>query len=341
MRLTVCPPRTPHRLRELKQLVTDWVSSPALAELVSLTDPDLELVGSTRDHLATLVGFSGAWDFRGRARAKVGQAEMRSQDAGGAARWLIEAADIDDATSTRIRDLADELGLVTAQLPEGRSFDYVLVLGGARLSNLLRPQRAAQLIRSAAIKAGELVLLAGTRPVMETERDATDTYAPSAATEFDLMNQGAATSFGLQVDRATITEHDDPKPYASWRKWSFAPPASELDIPVVSLAAPSLEPDGRRANSADSYAFFADHLGPQLGRSCLLVTSQIYVPYQHFEAVRNLALKFDLELETVGVPVEQQPSLQGMQSAVNYLQEVRSTILSMQRLYDQHLVDVD
>jgi hypothetical protein len=332
--ISVCPPRSQARLAELRSQLTEWVSSAALAELVAMTDAATVITGSLRERLAALEEFSAAWDYRGRAHAA--QVATASQDAGAAARWLIEG-DFTPEQDGRIRELAANLGLVNAQAPSRSSFDYVLVLGGARLSNLLRPQYAAELIRDKQVKAGELVLLGGARPVMDSERDATDTYAPGAQTEFDLMNMGGGRSFGLDLARAEQEVHNDEQANASWRIWSFDAASSELQVPVVSMAAPSREPNLRRANSADSYAFFASHLDPQLGRSCLLVTSQIYVPYQHLEAVRNLALPFDLELETVGFPPSWHSELQGMQTGANYLQEIRSTILSARRLYEQYL----
>ena len=335
----MCPARSPDRLRGLERQISEWSSCEALAELVALTDPALQLPTATRDRLAALEQFSSAWDFRGRARSQYA-ASGGSQDSGGSARWLIEETSMDATINGRILHLADKLGLVVADAPIGQSFDSVLVLGGARLSNLLRPQRAAELLKRATIKAAEVVLLSSTRPVMASERDATDTYAPAAESEFELINHGAAIAFGLRLGRARAEQRDDDNLNSRWRIWSFDPSDSELGIPVVSMAAPSLEPDKRRANSADAYAFFAQHMAHRIGGSCLLVTSQIYVPYQHLEAVRSLALKFDIELETVGVPPAQRAGLQGMENPVNYLQEIRSTILSARALYEEYLVDI-
>jgi hypothetical protein len=340
VRMSVCPRRTPARLAELERQISEWFASEALAELVALSDPALRLPTNTRDRLAALEQFSSAWDFR-RGQGRIAHTETtRSQDAGGSARWLIEATDIDTTTEVRIHMLADELGLVRASSPVGQSFDSVLVLGGARLSPLLRAQRAAELVKSMTIKPAEIVLLSSMRPVMSSERDATDTYAPGADSEFDLITHGAAIAFGLRLDRAHVEQHDEENPNASWRIWSFDAADNDLGIPIVSMAAPAREPGSRRANTADSYAFFAErHLNGQAGRSCLLVTTQIYVPYQHLEGVRNLALPFDLELETVGLPQRKWAGLQGMDRAANYLQEIRSVIVAARRLYEDYLVD--
>jgi hypothetical protein len=294
---------------------------------------------SLAETLSFLEDFSGRWDFRRKARERqeAGETE-RSQDAAGGARWQIMETGLSPEKEEKVRYLAEQLGLVTSEPPIHRMFDYFLILGGARLSNLLRPKYAADLITEHGVQVGEIVLLGGSRPVMDTERDATDSYAPSAATEFDLMNRGAEKAFGLDLSSRQEDSYEDAaNPNLNWRIWSFGPDTNNLRVPLTSLAAPSLEPERRRANTADSYAFFAETLHPRDGARCLLVTSQIYVPYQHLEAVRNLAIPFSVEVETVGFPPTWQAELQGMQGPANFLQEIRSSIQAAGRLYRQYL----
>jgi hypothetical protein len=338
-RLSVCPPFNEGRSAQLRAQLHDWLHSPAMNELVALHGSTLREGASLAETLSFLEDFSERWDFRRKARERqAASGNERSQDVGGSARWQITETGLPPEEEGRVRALARELGLVDSQVPVHASFDYFLILGGARLSNLLRPQHAAELVQKHGISVGHIVLLGGSRPVMETERDATDTYAPDAATEFDLMNQGAANAFGLDLERRQEESHEDiANANRNWHRWRFSPDTNDLKVPLTSLAAPSLEPEKRRANTADSYAFFSETLDPRPGARCLLVTSQIYVPYQHLEAVRNLAIPFDVEVETVGFPSEWQAGLQGMQSAANYLQEIRSSIQAAGRLYRQYL----
>jgi len=275
------------------------------------------------------------------ARERAAGSLPGSQDAGGSARWEIEETSLSKDDEARVVDLADQLGLVSNAPPRRRDIDFLLILGGARLSNLLRPQYAAELIQASAVAPKHIVLLGGSRPVMETERDATDSYAPRANTEFDLLTQGAATAFNFDTSARDEEVHtDEESSNANWQVWRFGPESTGLDIPISAIEAPSSEPLTRRATSADSYEFFAEHLHLPTGTACLLVTSQIYVPYQHLEGVRSLAVPFELELETVGFPPHWQADLQGMQGPVNYLQETRSTILAARRLYTQRLSTV-
>lgn len=297
--------------------------------------PSLELP----ERLVWLDEFSNNWDFRRMARERAEAAIPASQDAGGSSRWEISESGLNSDAESRVLTLCDQLGLVSNVPPARSHVDYLIALGGARLSNLLRPQYAAELIEKSLIHPAEIVLLGGSRPVMDTERDATDTYAPGAETEFDLLTMGAATAFNFDASAHEEESHRDAaNSNATWRIWRFAPEHSGLGLPVTAIEAPSLEPEARRANTADSYAFFADRLAPEHA-SCLLVTSQIYVPYQHLEGVRSLALPFSLELETVGFPTDWHAELQGMQSPVNYLQETRSTILAARRLFEEHLTN--
>lgn len=103
-------------------------------------------------------------------------------------------------------------------------------------------------------------------------------------------------------------------------------------IPITILAAPSSEPEKRRANTADTFVFWEKLKDKQKGKQLLLVTSQIYVPYQQLEAVRILGLMYEYNIETVGFPREWSSNIQGLQTAANYLQEIRSTLLSMNKL---------
>ena len=80
------------------------------------------------------------------------------------------------------------------------------------------------------------------------------------------------------------------------------------------------------------FAFLPKKQQIQPESKVLLITSQIYVPYQQMEAVRTWAIPNNIYVETVGFPTEWNDSKQqGMMLAANYLQEVRSTIQAINR----------
>lgn len=233
------------------------------------------------------------------------------------------------------------LGLTFAQVPLRRSVDLILILGGAKLSGLLRAERAAQLLREGAVGASAVVLLGSNRPVTDAERAATDTYARGAATELDLMVAGAAHAFRATADSEGEAYTDPDSKNRSWSIRHLTPRVPVAGVEdVVAVAAPSTAPDKRPANTADTYAFLAERASLTVGTRILIVTSQVYVGYQHLEAVRNLAIPYDVDLETIGFPSDWHADLQGMQHLSNYLQELRSTIQAARRLYAQHLADV-
>ena len=212
-------------------------------------------------------------------------------------------------------------------MPSRKEYDYILVLGGARMSCLFRMRYAKQICDMCDVKAKSIVGLAGMREVMESEREATDTYALDARTEFDLMRAAFFNVFGefkLGDKEECIVQN----PNLSWAKEVY----HIQDTSIILLAAPSGEPEKRRANTSDTFSFFMEQLQVKEKRNILLVTSQIYVPYQQLEAIRMLGIPYKHSLETIGFPNEWSANLQGLQKPENYLQEMRSVLQSAGRL---------
>jgi hypothetical protein len=103
------------------------------------------------------------------------------------------------------------------------------------------------------------------------------------------------------------------------------------------IAAPSREPAERRANTADTFAWWAERISEMRGKHILLVTNPIYVPYQSAVAIENLGIPFDVTVEMTGISAsaadlgaETQPF-----GPANYLQEIRSAIRGYRSLYDK------
>lgn len=318
-----CPSLAVDRVQAIHQSIDSWMRSTALSRLVESFGEEVPEELDTASLVSWLLSFSERWDFRRM------QQNAAAKDIGEGARWLLDNSQLTPRQKTLIEESATILGLTNIGEPTEQSYDYVLVLGGARLSCLLRPRLAAELVRDRQLQPKAVVMLGSARPVADSERDATNTYAPSAMTEFDLMNAGAEASFDLDADH-TEEHYDAPdSSNSSWRVRTSR--VSGCPYPLISMSAPSSEPDKRRANSADTYEFFFSKYGVERGASLLLVTSAIYVPYQQLEALRTLALPHDVMIETVGFPAEWGGQLQGMAGPTNYLQEIRSTIQSANR----------
>ena len=299
--------------------IEEWARSSALAELVRLSGAEVPAGLGLPDLLAWLEDFSAAWDFRG-----------------GKERNLFEARSLDPAIDRAIKDDAAALGLINGGVrPQGR-YDHVLILGGLARACLARPLAAAQLLSEDGVDGGAVTALGGFRELRGDEVGMVEEVAPEQAgtqavdDEFDAMDAGVRLAFGLGSPDAE-REFRAESTFGSWRVHEYT---TAVGRPVFVVAAPSSEPEVRRTNTADSYEWFATALaGLHAGQRLLLVTSDIYVPFQHADALRVLGLPYEVQIETMGIlPGDLDPRLKQSFSADAYLQEVRSTIMAFGRL---------
>lgn len=299
-------------------------------------DDNIVLDGSLDSTLEQLEAFSEKWDFRRIARERGALADDMVRQGHGSARWLSAATGLSEPAEARILEHATHLGLVQARHPTLSRYDYIVVLGGARLSCKFRPLLAAELIRSG-VGSKQVVLLGAARPVADSERDATDTYAPGASNEFDLLVAGTQKAFGFDGSAFREERYDDPaSANLSWVVRHLTTTFQGAPLEITAVCAPSSDPLHRRANSADTLLFFLQHEHVKAGATLLLITSQIYVPYVQLEALRTVALPFQTSVETIGYPAHWMPRLQGLQNANHYLQEIRSTLQAARRFCQAH-----
>lgn len=322
--------------RAIRAKIRAWVTSPWLVDLVTMFNGKMSSQSRLDDLLRDLQIFSDRWDFRRMAREQGVPSDDGLRQGQGAARWLTDATGLTEAAEARILQNARHLGLIHGIEPSQSSYDCIIVLGGARLSCKLRPMRAAEVMR-AGVTASAVALLGATRPVSSSERDATDTYAPGAVDEFDLIVSGGQQAIGFDSNTFAEERYDHPRnSNLSWIIRRFRTRFKGCSLSVVAVSAPSSDPDLRRANSADTLTFFLDREPVSRNGRLLLVTSQIYVPYVQLEALRTVALPRNLFVETIGFPGDRMPELQGLGKANHYLQEVRSGIQAAHRLCEAY-----
>ncbi len=271
--------------------------------------------------------FSDQWDYRQRGKNE-GAVVEQTQDSGGCARWEIRKGLFAASEEKRICDLVAQLGLVGERSPRQTYFDYLIVIGTARFSNLLRVRYAAELMSTKNIDIGHIILAAAARAVLDSERDATNTYAPYATKEFDLLLHAAECVFDLDVSFGDKNCHLAGNQNANWSVWEFGTESNRFGIPLTVLEVPSPAPDTRRATSADTFSFLVKTMKIRELSRCLLVTGQPFVVYQHYEAARTIALPHRVRLDSVGFGIHRYDGLGAMdeQHAAKLLQEVRSTI---------------
>jgi hypothetical protein len=291
--------------------IEEWLRSPPLRDLVGIFGGAIPS-GPLVDVLRELdVWSAGVWDFRGGRERHEVRAKRFSRDIEGA-----------------VRIAAHALGMIESSYPTESSYDHMLVLGGMVETCLRRTAFAAD-IACEYTAVAEVTALTGLRPLNPRELEFCRAMRlMECATEFDGMEAGVRKAFGLRSEPIReIGGAPETDPRNSWRRHTY--PGSAPPIQV--LAAPSAEPAKRRANTADTYAFWVSNGVPHTSESTIvLVTSSLHVPFQHLDALRVLGLHHRCEIETVGVA---NITAEGTKPSVTtILQEIRSAILSAMRL---------
>ena len=317
------PPRVPSLpsgRRGLREAIDGWARSEALLEVVGafgeLPPADLELPGL----LAWLDSFSERWDFR-QGERNVGKSPRFFE----ATRQLVEVS-------------ASALGLAARGTEPKGDFDLVLILGGLARAALSRPQFTAAAISKKDLRADRIVAVGAFRGLASDERELLAQFDETAASnELEAMDFGVRRAFGLK-ELGSADGREDENSNASWRIHRYVS-AEESRIapsgtPIEVAAAPSSEPEARRANTADTLSWLADAaVDLSSGQRLLIVTTDIYVPFQHADALRTLSLPYGVEVEVAGVvPGLVDRRLAHEFTTDKYLGEIRSTIRALRRL---------
>lgn len=313
----VCPEPSKNKSERIKQLfdqISEWISTSELACLIRIFGGDMTKSKSLKKKITWTNDFAEVWDYR-------------KKQTNGGERWEITDEPIVVENARIIMDCVSKLGLVGINAPSKKP-NYILPLGGARLSNLYRCKHAANIYNEYQENDINVVALSGMREINQIEREFTDQYAPNASTEFDCINCGLVESFGVKEDDYSEDGELLENLNLSWalRKYN--------EKKVFSLAAPSPDPT-RRANSMDTFRYFMEKFNVSEGESICLVTSEIYVPFQQLKFI-ELALENNLFVDCVGVPQNDTDGIQ-FSKVCNYLQETKATINAMKHLAEIYL----
>jgi hypothetical protein len=307
--------------------IEKWVKSKELSLLIKAFNSSIPNDLDLKNTVDWLLTFSNIWDYRN------AQTAVQDKVTGEKARWLITDEDLNNEQRKCVFSVISKLGLVDNTMPSKKYYDYVIVLGGAKMSCLLRPQYASKLINEKIITTSHVILLGTERPISESEREATDSYAKNAKTEFDLVDAGAKSSFNLKTINK-INNENESNINLGYRIYGYKD--VDKNLPVIAISAPSKEPNTRRANTADTYDFFLSQYNIPPKSSFLVITSQIYVPYQELEALRTVSIPYDINIETIGFINDD--NLKDF-NAAKYLQEIRSTIQSIARFIEKYTIE--
>lgn len=317
----------------LNEHLPDWV-----VDLLSATDEGTSdpIVHGLQRMIALEKRAADSFDFRGNGSSTYRE---RSQAA---------RADFDDATRRRATELADALGLVEPTRPAHDSYDMTLILGGGFRSPLLRTRYAAHLERQG-VDLGEIFLLGSPRFLITNEPAealVTSKYAPGATDEFDLMIAAATRELGVQPEPVTMLCGCSSASRVCPR-WRYAGDPGAADVPPeythersTRLTSHDRKPRGSvisastsrppyRPDTSDTFELWVRHADFAPAQRALVVTTQVFVPFQRFEGLRRLYLPLGLSVDTVGFGADwgDRPL-----TTEYLLQEILSAIRSARRL---------
>jgi hypothetical protein len=306
--LLPCPPGGADR-RELEAATSEWIHSAAFVALMREFGGKVG-TGPLADVLEDAERFSAeAWDFRrGAERSAAAEATFPPHVV-----ELVEA-------------VATALGLAGRTRPPAAEYEHVLMLGGGVRTSLARAHHLDDLLRSG-VATPAVAGLGSFRPLPSETRDATEFGVPESVTEADAVEQALRLALGLS--EAPVERVGD-RLGEPWRVREY--PAHQPRVAV--LAAPPSRP-GARANTGDTLTGWADLVAtaPAAGARLLLVTTDLFVPYQHADAVRLLGLGYGCGVDTVGLALAGPQPWVPRPTTSAILQEVRSAIVSMRKLH--------
>jgi hypothetical protein len=307
--LPQCPPGGPVAA-DVSTAIGAWARSEAMSALVRAfggKPPE----GSVAEVLSDLDDFSDAWNYR----------------KGGLERHQVAPLTYESHIDELIQAASTALGLGGQDRLTYDTYDHVLVLGGGPRTAIARPRFAAELLRGG-LRAGEVSVLTGMRELAETERALSVRLGlPEVATEADLMAAGLEREFGLT---GPAERRDGVAPNGSpW--WVSIYRLNGLTAHVV--AAPPSNP-AWRTTTGDGYDGWASYVRtPSPTDRVLVVSSDIYLPFQHADAIRLLGLPYRCGVDSVGPRSEDYPGVLIVPPNTGRLLEIRSAIKSFRKLH--------
>lgn len=303
--------------QELIADVRAWVTSEPLTNLVSTWGTYIPENTDLNVLLPWLDEFSEKyWNFRA-----------------GRERNLVEKPSLTKTQEESTVPAARALGLMKSRPPRHHSYDAILVLGGLVRACFVRPRYAAELLKSD-VHSNTVVGLGGFRPLAGDELDLAKHFGVKVLDEMHAMVEGIRQAFNIPFK--PLYENDGKVGgNADWEVARFPTNSSSVENLSV-IAAPSSQPEQRRANSVDTYLWWAKNFRLARKARVLMITTTIYVPYQGAGAIQALSLRYGADVETIGVPARLADLGEQTQKFLphHYLQELRSAIRGYRSLVD-------
>lgn len=290
-----CPPKdidVNDRITMLFDNVERYIDSPSFKELVLLFGGLDYIDMSLKDKINYLSEFVKVWDYRNNKE-----------------RWAIKNDDFIVQNKDLIKKCLIDLNMIYTRPLETKP-DFILILGGARNNNFIRPEKAKTVYDMCETKP-VVVGLTCDRPINELEKETYSLYNGSIKTEADAISMGIIEKFNVSIQskKDNIVDYGNNIYMISARNYS----------------------DGRRANTYDTFKEFINAFNVR-DENILLVTNQPYTSYQLFKFI-DFALQNNLYIESIGSDVPD-----NLQEA-NYLQELKSNIDAIKELYEKYMME--
>lgn len=295
----------------IEQGLRNWATSAPMRTLAQASGWDWPSSDDTLAELTRLAALSDDWDFR----------QNRERDfIEGTAAVTMNGRQIPDSL---ILAAAQAFGMISAAPLAGRAFSHLVVLSGLARACLNRAHYAAELV-SGGLTAEKVVALGGHRELSSAERElAAAVELGDLSDEAEVILAVTRRAFGLDEPLSAVEQHPAGRASATalhaasaWYQWP------SVDVVI----APSSESANRRANTADQLRHWAEAVSLSDEHNVLVITTQIYVPYQHMEAVRILGLPYGCDVYCVGVDARTALLPSRPFSGRDYLQEIRSAL---------------
>ena len=304
----------------LDRVLLAWAASPPMRALADASGWQWPVCRSTLDLLSRLAELSADWDFRASRE-----------------RYLIERTPA-EANGRQIPDAlvtgaARALGLVESPAVPDREFSHLIVLGGQARACVNRMHHAAGLVRDG-IRVRKVVALGAHRQLGGGEQEHATAVAHGPLTdEAEVLL--AATRAAFRLGTPLISDEPAVPPDPGKPTEFHAASAHYLWPDVEVVIAPSDMPENRRAKTGDQLRYWADLADIGHEDDVLILTTQIYVPYQHLVATRVLGLERRCGVYSCGVDAA--GSLLPVRDfgGRDYLQEIRAALRAALALLQQ------
>lgn len=298
-----------NRIEILNKNITNWLYSEPMMELLNMFGIQAKLTGDIGIDSEIFEAVMEVWNQR--------------KD--GKERWKIKNDQFVEDNKQGIMECVEKLGMSVAGVPYFEP-DYILPLGGARYTNLIRPKEAKYLIDQNGWKDKMVCGLACYREKSEMENESWSEYCPQAHTEFDAMSKGLELVFQLgEAYSDMISANENINLQSCMRKYD----KSYNGGSCYCLAAPSSDPL-RRANTYETVEFFLRKFKVPEGSGLLFTTSNIYTTTQFLRLI-PLAIKYDLQIDCIGISAANQIGGKNVLTADHYLQEIYDSICAIKK----------